>query len=148
MLRFFLPPERCHDRIMVLKGAEAHHAARVLRMETGDAVVVLDGVGKAYQCGVKASSKASVTLEVRSVEDQPSPLGLLRLIAGIPKGQLFDEIVERATELGVSEIVPLMTERGNDRIVGQDALAKQEAIDHAARPQFVAHRRVRNRAVS
>ena len=118
---------------MVLKGMEAHHASRVLRMEVGDTVVVLDGAGKAYHCAVISSSKASVTLEVRTAESQPPPVGRIRLIAGIPKGQLFDEIVERATELGVSEIIPLMTERGNVRLNAQDALGKQEKWQTTAR---------------
>lgn len=133
MHRFFLPPERCQSRVLVLQGAEAHHAHRVLRMEAGDSVIVLDGAGHSYDCRVTSSSKAAVHLEVGRAATQPAPLARIRLIAGIPKGQLFDEIVERATELGVSEIVPLVAERGNVRLVGQEALAKQEKWQTTAR---------------
>jgi 16S rRNA (uracil1498-N3)-methyltransferase len=133
MHRFFLPPERCQDRKLVLQGAEAHHAARVLRLEAGDAAVVLDGAGKSYHCRVTTCTKSSVVLEIQSTLSQPAPVGRICLIAAIPKGQLFDEIVEQATELGVSEIVPLIAERGIVRLAGQEALSKQEKWQTTAR---------------
>lgn len=126
MHRFFLPPERCQNRLLILQGREAHHATRVLRLKAGDEAVVLDGAGRTIHCRVVEGSKSSLTLEVLSTHVVPPDRASVTLVAAIPKGQLFEDIVEHATELGVSTIIPMITERSNVRLAEADALAKQE----------------------
>lgn len=126
MHRFFLPAERCQDQQLILQGREAHHATRVLRLKAGDEAVVLDGAGRTFHCRVVEGSKSAVTLEVLTSQVVPPDPASVALVAAIPKGQLFEDIVEHATELGASTIIPMMTERSNVRLAEADALAKQE----------------------
>ena len=126
MHRFYIPSSRCRGDRMVLGEGESHHATRVLRVESGDSVEVLDGMGRQYSCRVIEARKSVVTLTVVSERSTPKPSFNVTLVAGIPKGQLFDDMVEQAVELRVSRIIPLVTERGNVRFDPASGRAKQE----------------------
>jgi 16S rRNA (uracil1498-N3)-methyltransferase len=111
MHRFFLPPEQCNETGLVLDDREAHHALHVLRLKPGDPVTILNGVGGVYSCRITATTKSSVRLEVleqRSIAPLPWRITLFQ---AIPKGKVFEEIVEKATELGAFRIVPVISQR-------------------------------------
>src|SRR4051812_33999449 len=94
-----------------LRGDEARHLARVARREPGDVVEVFNGRGVCVEATVLSITKDSVSLEVgRSVSDREADLALTLYVAA-PKGERFDWIVEKATELGVDRLVPLRAAR-------------------------------------
>jgi 16S rRNA (uracil1498-N3)-methyltransferase len=110
MHRFFLPPEQCNESL-VLDDREAHHALHVLRLKPGDPVTILNGVGGVYSCRISATTKSSVRLEAlqqRTIAPLPWRITLFQ---AIPKGKVFEEIVEKATELGAFRIVPVISQR-------------------------------------
>jgi 16S rRNA (uracil1498-N3)-methyltransferase len=109
--RFYLNPEHCHDTTLVLTGREAHHGLNVLRLRAGERVTVLDGVGHEYLCEVQELNRDSVRLAVRQKNSISALPFQVTLLQAIPKGKLFEAIVQKATELGVSRIVPLLSER-------------------------------------
>lgn len=110
-MRFYLPPERWGAAQVTLDEEESHHAAVVLRVKPGELVELLDGQGRRSQAVVAAVAKKEVTLEVRSVEEVTPLPGRLVLAVAVPKGSTFEWILEKAVELGVQEIVPLLTAR-------------------------------------
>lgn len=127
MHRFYLPPEQCHTNLLELTDSEAHHASRVLRLEPGDPVVVLDGVGHTFDCEVSEITKRTVRLRVRN-KAFASPLPCqLTLLQALPKPKAMDYIVQKATELGVARIVPILAER----VVSQ--LDERAAADKAGK---------------
>jgi len=91
---------------------EAHHLVRVLRLGAGDVVQALDGAGHALTVRLTrvAGRTAEGTIVERVERRVESPLDLT-LAQGIPKGDKLERIIRMATELGVSRIVPLITER-------------------------------------
>ena len=97
---------------VLLRGPEAHHLATVLRARPGDAVFLFNGDGAEYPAVVVDASRNLVTLRV-SGRDQPSrELGCrLEVAAPLPKGDRGDFLIEKLTELGVTDFVPLRTER-------------------------------------
>lgn len=111
MHRFFLPPENCRSQILRLEEREAHHALRVLRLQRGDLLTVLDGAGRALLCAVADAAKNSLTVAVREVTNTPAPPCPLTLFVAVPKGKIIEDIIQKAVELGVQHIVPLLTER-------------------------------------
>jgi len=124
MHRFYLPPEESQGGTLRLTGDEAHHACHVLRLEAGQRVEVLDGAGTIIGCEAGNVSRNALELIVmcRTHRDPlPCPV---TLIQAIPKGKLFEEIVEKAMELGVSRIVPLISDRVISRPEGEDAARK------------------------
>ncbi|HEU0009796.1 MAG TPA: RsmE family RNA methyltransferase [Verrucomicrobiae bacterium] len=111
MPRFHLPPEQCREPLLTLAGREAQHALRVLRLRRGDAAIVLDGAGREFSCEVADTGRDQLKLAVKSQRTQPRPPCQLTLLQALPKGKLFNSIVEKATELGAARIIPLLTER-------------------------------------
>ena len=140
MHRFYLPPEKCADKSMHLDGREAHHAFHVLRLRRGDAVTVLNGLGMIYSCKIARASKTEVELDVLdSRKVAPTPWRIT-LFQAIPKGKLFEIIIEKATELGAYRIVPILSQRvvstleNPERKVERWKLAAIEAIKQCGSP--------------
>lgn len=111
MHRFFLPPELARDPVIFLTDREAHHAVHVLRLRHGEKVAVLDGAGQQIETEVCATDRNQVGLKVLSRSPGPALPCQVTLLQAIPKGKLIESIVQKATELGVSRIVPLLSER-------------------------------------
>jgi 16S rRNA (uracil1498-N3)-methyltransferase len=125
MRRFYLPPQECRSDHLVLTGSEAHHAADVLRLKAGDEVAVLDGAGVELACRVKTVSRKQVQLEVQEKMTEAPPPFRMTLIQAIPKGKIFEAIIQKATELAVWRIVPLLSQRVTTHLEG-------ESIEHKA----------------
>src|SRR5436190_17043847 len=111
MHRFYIAPQQLKGDRITLDEREAHHALHVLRIAVGDEVVVLDGEGNEYRCTVAEASRRSVALDVKDSKFTPRPATETVLIQAIPKGKAWETILQKATELCASRIVPLITER-------------------------------------
>jgi 16S rRNA (uracil1498-N3)-methyltransferase len=133
MPRFYLPPEKCSDGTVFLTGSEAHHAIRVLRIRKGDRVTVLDGAGNELHCFVEGHDRDKVQLAVSEKRIIP-PLGCqITLLQALPKGKIIESLIQKATELGVFRIVPLLSER-----VVSARLTEKDKIQKTAKWQVVA----------
>jgi 16S rRNA (uracil1498-N3)-methyltransferase len=109
--RFFAPPDAFKQQTVTLTSDEAKHLRDVLRLKQGDEVYVFDGAGKEFRCIVSGWKRDEVTLDECEQVAPPhpeSPLDLT-LAVGLLKGDKFDLIVQKATELGITRIVPVMT---------------------------------------
>jgi 16S rRNA (uracil1498-N3)-methyltransferase len=126
MRRFFVPPELSRDAVFELPEREARHAAQVLRLEGGDPLTVLDGAGGVLRCVVESATKRSVRVAVQERRHLPPLPVPLTLIQAVPKGPAFDDIVQKATELGASRIIPLLSERVVAHLTPDTAEAKVE----------------------
>jgi 16S rRNA (uracil1498-N3)-methyltransferase len=96
-----------------LKGDEALHLARVMRAQVGDEVIMFDGSGAEFVARVGAIGRGRVELDVRERREIDRELRVrLTLAVALPRGERQRWLVEKATELGVAELVPIITERG------------------------------------
>ena len=111
MDRFFLSPLSSTGDL-TLAGTEAHHLARVLRKRPGERVEVFDGQGRFAQAEIVEVGKKSVKLQVVQRGETPPPAVSVTLATAVPKGERFRWLVEKAVELGVDRLVPLITHRG------------------------------------
>jgi 16S rRNA (uracil1498-N3)-methyltransferase len=109
--RFFAPPSAFDHKGVTLTGDEARHLREVLRLRPGDEVNVFDGVGKEFRCRVASFGRDLVQLENCAETEPYKPESSLRLTLAVAllKGEKFDLVVQKATELGVSSIVPVTT---------------------------------------
>jgi 16S rRNA (uracil1498-N3)-methyltransferase len=109
--RFFCPDTPVDGRL-VLEGDEARHLTRVRRVAVGECVELFDGRGWNHRAEVQALGRDRVELIVleSKVSDRLAACSLT-LASAVPKGDRFDWLVEKATELGVDRLVPLVTER-------------------------------------
>ena len=108
--RYYLPAQHWQADQLELIGDEAHHCARVLRSKEGDCVEIFDGEGTAVQGEITSLSKDSVIIKLSSEPVQTTPSADIHLIQSIPKGGNMELIVQKAVELGISSIQPLITE--------------------------------------
>jgi 16S rRNA (uracil1498-N3)-methyltransferase len=108
-----------------VQGSAAGHIVRVLRLRAGDALTVFDGRGGEYAARIAQLRKEQVLIEVgehRAIERE-SPLSLT-LAQGVSRGERMDWVVQKATELGVRRIVPVLAERTVVRLEATQAEAR------------------------
>ena len=109
--RFFCPDLPSSGDVALI-GDEAHHLARVRRLEPGAIIELFDGRGHACRAKVESLGRNRVDLQiVAGMEPDPPPVLALTLATAVPKGDRFDWLIEKATEIGVDRLVPLITER-------------------------------------
>jgi len=125
MARFFISPEAWNLDALVLDADESHHCLHVLRCKPGDRVTVFNGAGAEASAEVDTLSPAGVTLRTISSQKPPGAQVPIALAQAIPKGKNMELIVQKATELGVSAIFPLVSERTIVRLHPDDGRRKR-----------------------
>ncbi len=122
MPRFYCPPFLPFDGDFDLPSDAAHHASRVLRLRVGDAVQMFDGIGNECHGVIAELSGKRVRVEnilaVASERESPLHTVLAQALCGSEK---MDWVIQKATELGVTEIQPLDTERSVARLTAERA---------------------------
>jgi 16S rRNA (uracil1498-N3)-methyltransferase len=126
MHRFYLPTQPAGDGMLVLAGSEAHHALRVLRVRQGERITVLDGAGREFLCDVADAARSQVRLKVVEAHFVPPLPYQLTLLSSLPKGKVFETILQKSTELGATRIVPLLAERVVRQLDEEDVAQKTE----------------------
>jgi len=129
--RFFAPPSAFDSELgsVWLASDEARHLRDVLRLQPGDEVYVFDGEGKEFQCRINSSDRNRAELKVvaEALPARPeSPLHITLAVA-LLKGEKFDLVVQKATELGMTRIVPLVTKHADIRLRDASDAAKRVA---------------------
>ena len=128
---FWVDPEDVGDERLVLRGDEAHHLLRVRRYGPGDEIEAVDGVGCCYRVRIEqvGESEVEAGIVTRMPEKGESPVRL-HLAPALIKGQGFEFVVEKATEVGVASIRPLAVERD---VVGPGSQRKRDRWQRLAR---------------
>ena len=135
MARFFCAVAlRSGDTMSLPPGAARH--VQVLRMQPGEALTLFDGNGGEYAATVERMGRSEVTVVIGAHDPVEREAGaVVHLAAGMPANERMDWLVEKATELGVASIQPLMSAHGVLKLVGERAEKKRahwEAIAVAA----------------
>lgn len=106
----------------------ANHLVRVMRLREGDTCVLFNGDGHDYSATLTAAGKREVQVRIDAVQamDNESPLAIT-LLQGIARGEKMDLILQKATELGVSAIVPVNAERTEVKL---DAARAEKRVAH------------------
>lgn len=114
MYRCYIDPSRWAERPLRPEEDDAHHLAHVLRVRVGDTLTVFDGQGRHALARVESLARGGAAMELAPVEGTEARLPARRpmiLLQAILKGNRMDLLIEKAVELGVSLLVPVMTER-------------------------------------
>ena len=114
MHTFYVSPSQISNNIATIMGSEHHHLRNVLRTKQGETVRIIDGEGNVYTAQILETDDARISSEVRILSHEfhaiVSPK--LTLFQGLPKSDKMELILQKTTELGVTQIVPLHSEYG------------------------------------
>ena len=107
---FFTDPDEMTETVVTLRGDEARHAARVLRLRVGEPITVADNAGRVVDAVVTRTDDI-VEAEIRGETRYERPRPEIVLCQALVKGEKLDDVVEKSTEIGVARIVPYVAER-------------------------------------
>ena len=130
--RFYIPPNEWDPAALVLRGAEAHHARDVLRMKHGEKTVLFNGRGREITAEIVDLARDGIRFRKLHQAETPPLRCRITLGQAIPKGKNMDLIVQKAVEIGASEIAPLISERTIVDIDQKEATRKQEKWQQVA----------------
>src|SRR5687768_11211216 len=138
MPRFYLPSAGWKPETLTLDHAESHHALVVMRMGKGDRIVVFNGVGREATVEITDTTRGRVTGRILGQHDSTPLACEITLGQAVPKGKTMDLIIEKATELGASCIIPIISERtvvrvDDDKDAGGKQLKWQRVAVEAAK---------------
>ena len=122
--RFYATPNSFNSdkTSATLNADETRHLRDVLRLTIGDEVYVFDGEGREFRCAVAEVDRTSARLRIIEEVSAASPESTLKLTLAVAllKGEKFDLIVQKATELGVTSLIPIITSRADVKIKSDD----------------------------
>jgi 16S rRNA (uracil1498-N3)-methyltransferase len=112
MARFYVPQAWIENGMLKIEGDEVKHIRKVLRLKTGDGIVVFDGLGKELEGTIVEEGLSSVVIRIQNIfsSERDSPLEVT-LAQSLLKGEKMDYLIQKATELGVKEIIPFFSSR-------------------------------------
>lgn len=107
--RITVKAQQCQGQTLSLEKDQSHYLTTVLRLKAGDRFIAQDGAGKQWLAALgEQPLTATIVEQLISAQPVETPL---RLIAALPKGNSFDQVVRQATELGVTHIYPVLSDR-------------------------------------
>ncbi len=128
LTRVYVEEALATGRSCIIEGPAANHIMRVLRLRDGDLLTLFDGRGGEYGARIAVLRRDSVQVEVQEHRDVERESKLhLTLTQGISRGERMDWVMQKATELGVARIVPVITER---TVVKLDERQGERKLEH------------------
>src|SRR5438045_9579000 len=125
MHRFYIAPEHWSPDALVLREWEVHHARDVLRLEPGERVVVFNGRGHEITAVITKVTREEIQLRKLHQARVPPLRCEITLAQAIPKGKNMDLIVQKAVELGVAKIAPIISDRTVVRLGSEESEQKR-----------------------
>lgn len=127
--RFFAPPDAFNltDQTVTLTADEARHLRDVLRLKAGEEVYVFNGLGHEYRCTISGTKRDAAELRIEAEVEPAKPESQLQLnlCVALLKGEKFDLVVQKSTELGVRKIIPLTTRYADIHLRDQSDATKR-----------------------
>lgn len=112
MHRFFVDNLSGASDNIIITGSDVNHIKNVLRLKIGEHIMISDGSGTDYECSISDIGSDMVTADIEDVFKNAAELPVkITLFQGMPKSDKLELIIQKAVELGVYEIVPVITKR-------------------------------------
>ena len=108
MQRITITPSQVHDNQIALTTEQRHYLTHVIRLRTGDEFEAIDGTGSCYLAAITAPGAQIMRIAITISQELTQSI---TLICALPKGNNFDDLVRACTELGVTKIIPAISDR-------------------------------------
>ena len=140
MHRFYVKSDQISGQTVRITGPDVNHIKNVLRMRSGEEIIICNGQGKDCYCIINRVSEGEILADIQAIKDTDTELkARITLFQGLPKQDKMELIIQKAVELGVYEIVPVMTKRVivklDDKKKEEKKLERWQAIAEGAAKQ-------------
>lgn len=135
MPQYFIKSNEIEDNIYYIKGDDFHHLVNVRRINNSDSVILRDENGTAFVSEVLSITSESIKVKILETKESLNRSAKLHLYLSILKGKKFDLAIQKAVEVGVDKIVPIITERTVPDLKGKSKLDRWEKIVFEASKQ-------------
>lgn len=125
-MRCFIEPSEWNSDQLELASEEAHHLRTVLRGKVGQHIGLFDGRGRTAEAEVLSMDRHSARVRVLQAAIEPRPALELTLIQGVPREQKMDVVVQKATELGATRILPVRADHAVMQVREDNEDSKRE----------------------
>ncbi len=140
MHRFYVNQDQINQDSIMITGPDVNHIRNVLRMKQGDELIICNGQGKDCYCIIIRVADTIIEAQIKSITDTGTELpARITLFQGLPKKDKMELIIQKAVELGIYEIIPVMTARCvvklEDKKKEEKKLERWQAIAESAAKQ-------------
>ena len=127
MYHFFSEHEHIHDNYIDIVGSDVNHIKNVLRLKTGDSLLISSGDNIDYTCHIAQINEDHIRADIDSVDERGRELASkIYLFQGLPKADKMELVIQKAVELGAYEVIPVETKRCVVKLDGKKAAKKVE----------------------
>lgn len=127
MHHFFVNPKAVGEKIITITGTDVNHIKNVLRMKDGEEILISDGRGHDFFCEIKSLTEQEIVAEIKDKIFEGTELSCeFYLFQGLPKSDKMEMIIQKAVELGVTEVIPVQTKRA---VVKLDAKKEEKKLE-------------------
>jgi 16S rRNA (uracil1498-N3)-methyltransferase len=111
-IKYFINKDNITENKIDITGGDSNHIKKVLRLGKGDSITLCDGEGTDYNAVIEEITRYNVRVIISSsIENKIEPPVLVTLFQSVPKSDKMDWIIQKSVELGVSKVIPIITER-------------------------------------
>ena len=135
MPHFYVNPKDIKDKSFVIENEQFHYLSTVRRFSAGDEINIFDGLGNSYKARIDSIDRASMKGTILSSKTFVLPKVNISLYTAIPKGERFDWLIEKAGEIGVSKIVPVIYLRSVVKELSENKIERYKKISISASSQ-------------
>ncbi|MDF2819591.1 MAG: methyltransferase, RsmE family [Clostridiales bacterium] len=133
MYQFFVEPSQISEKSILINGADVNHIKNVLRLRVGENISISDGQGETFYCIIDLISDNTIVANIIDRRKSSKELKTkIFLFQGLPKKDKFELIIQKAVELGVYEIIPVITARTIVKLDDKKELKKSNRWDSIA----------------
>lgn len=127
MHHFFVNPNAVGSEAVIITGTDVNHIKNVLRMKKGEQILISDGQGQDYFCEIESLTEQEITARIKDNVFEGTELSSkFYLFQALPKADKMEFIIQKAVELGVTEIIPVQTRRA---VVKLDAKKEEKKLE-------------------
>ena len=135
MPHFYVNPKDIKDKNFIIENEQFHYLSNVRRFCAGDEINIFDGLGNSYKARIDNVDKKSMKGTILSCKTLVLPGKKISLYTAIPKGERFDWLIEKASEIGISKIVPVIYSRSVVKELSENKIERYKKISVSASSQ-------------
>ena len=135
MPHFYVNPKNINGNNFVVDNEQFHYLANVRRFNIGDTINIFDGLGNSFVAKIEKIEKKQISGKILSSKTFQLPGKKVSLYTAIPKGERFDWLIEKSSEIGVFKIVPVIYERSVVKYFSENKMERYRKIAMAASSQ-------------